>query len=143
MASTSQRSSQHRGGKSDASPRVLTDHDEIRRCAEERGGKPARVKATGDDGTPGIIQIDFPGYTGEDTLESISWDEWFKAFDEKGLALVVQDRTADGRISHFNEIVKRQAVGSFRSRSGVRPFSRQFVTRSTVVGPRCTQGRCP
>jgi hypothetical protein len=25
----------------------------------------------------GMIRIDFPGFSGEDPLEEISWDEWF------------------------------------------------------------------
>jgi hypothetical protein len=33
--------------------KVTTDHKEIRRWAEEHGGKPARVKGTGND-DPGI-----------------------------------------------------------------------------------------
>jgi hypothetical protein len=89
---------------------VLTDHEDIRRWAEARGATPARVKGSGGDGNLGIIQLDFPGYRGEETLEPISWEEWFKAFDQKGLALVVQDRTADGEISHFNELVKRETA---------------------------------
>jgi hypothetical protein len=106
MATTSGQS----GRKSDAGPKVLTDHDEIRRWADERGARPARVKGTGGPGNAGIIQLDFPGYRGEDTLEPISWEEWFKAFDQKGLALIVQERTASGELSHFNELVKRETV---------------------------------
>jgi hypothetical protein len=108
MATTSNKSSR----KSDTGPKALTDHDEIRRWAEERGGRPARVKGTGSADDVGIIQLDFPGYRGEDTLEPISWEEWFKAFDERGLALIVQERTADGQLSHFNELVKRETVGA-------------------------------
>jgi len=33
-----------------------TDHQEIRRWVEERGGRPARVKETGSDGDPGILR---------------------------------------------------------------------------------------
>src|SRR5438874_2131800 len=93
-----------------ASSRVLTDHDEIRRWAEERGAKPARVKGTGGDGDVGIIRLDFPGYTGEDTLEPISWDAWFRKFDESNLALIVQDTTASGERSNFNKLVSRETV---------------------------------
>ena len=41
--------------------KTTTDHDEIRRWVEERGGRPARVTDTGSDGDPGILRIDFPG----------------------------------------------------------------------------------
>ena len=37
------------------------DHDEIRRWVEERNGRPAHVKRTGNDGDPGLLRIDFPG----------------------------------------------------------------------------------
>ena len=57
--------------RSSASTRVLTDHDEIRQWAEERGATPSRVRGTGDDDDVGIIRLDFPGYSGEDTLEAI------------------------------------------------------------------------
>jgi hypothetical protein len=88
--------------------KTTTDHEEIRRWVDERGGRPARVKGTergGDD--VGILRIDFPGAGGDDSLEEISWDEFFKEFEDKQLAFVYQDRTADGQISRFNKFVKR------------------------------------
>ena len=36
---------------------TTTDHDEIRRWVEERGGKPSRVKRTGGSDDPGILRI--------------------------------------------------------------------------------------
>src|SRR3712207_5562878 len=57
----------------DNESKTTTDHDEIRRWAEERGGKPATVAGTesgGDDA--GVLRIDFPGGEG-DRLEEISW----------------------------------------------------------------------
>lgn len=89
------------------SSNTTTDHDTIRKWAEERGGKPSAVAATGSTDDPGIIRIDFPGYSGEDSLEEISWEEWFSAFEENNLALVYQDTTADGEQSNFNKIVSR------------------------------------
>jgi hypothetical protein len=89
--------------------RTLTDHDEIRQWAEERQAKPAAVRRTETKDDPGIIRLDFPGYSGEGTLETISWDEWFDKFDESNLALLVQDQTADGQRSNFNKLIHRQA----------------------------------
>jgi hypothetical protein len=86
---------------------ITTDHDDIRRWAEERDGKPASVRSTGGDADPGILRIDFPGGAGEDQLEHIGWDEWFAKFDEQGLAAVVQERKADGEPSTFIKLVKR------------------------------------
>jgi hypothetical protein len=89
---------------------VTTDHDTIRKWAEERGGKPARVKGTGNASDPGLLRIDFPGYSGEDSLEPISWDEFFEKFDEKRLALVYQEDASGGEKSNFNKLVDRNTV---------------------------------
>jgi hypothetical protein len=87
----------------------LVDHEQIRMWAEERNAKPSCVRKTGGKGDVGMIRLDFPGYSGEDSLQEISWDEWFKAFDENGLALIVQETTAGGQKSNFNKLVKRTA----------------------------------
>jgi hypothetical protein len=86
---------------------VTTDHEEIRRWAEEHDGTPARVRGTGDGDDPGILRIDFPGGAGEEALEHIGWDDWFAKFDEQGLAAVIQERKADGEDSTFVKLVKR------------------------------------
>jgi hypothetical protein len=94
--------------------RVLTDHDEIRKWAEARGAKPTCVKGTeADDGTC-LLRLDFPGYTGEDSLQPISWDQWFRVFDKRKLALIVEDKTADGKPSNFNKLVSRETVEAKR-----------------------------
>ncbi len=92
-----------------SSSNTTTDHDTIRNWVEERGGKPAAVAATGSRDDPGIIRVDFAGYSGEDSLEEISWDEWFEAFEENNLAFVYQDTTADGERSNFNKLVSRDS----------------------------------
>jgi hypothetical protein len=95
--------------------RTLTDHDEIRRWAEERDAKPATVRATHDANSTGIIRLDFPGYSGGDSLEEIEWDEWFQDFDDNNLALIVQDETANGEQSNFNKLVSRERTADYSS----------------------------
>ena len=97
--------------RSSASSRPLTDHDEIRSWAEERGATPTCVRGTGGREDVGMIRLDFPGYSGAGKLEEISWDEWFDKFDESGLALLVQDQTARGQKSNFNKLVSRETAG--------------------------------
>jgi hypothetical protein len=92
--------------------RVTTDHDEIRRWTEERGGIPARVKGTGGDGDVGIIRIAFPGAPNarDESFEEISWDEFFKQCDKQNIALVYDETTAEGQKSYFCKLVKRDTA---------------------------------
>src|SRR5918912_3032559 len=94
---------------------TTTDHDEIRRWAESRGGKPARVEETGSGGDdPGVIRLMFPeaSQAHDENLEEISWEEWFEAFDGNGLALVYQEQTAGGDESMFNKLVSRETANT-------------------------------
>jgi hypothetical protein len=86
---------------------TTTDHDEIRRWAEQHGGKPAVVRDTRDGGGGGVLRIDFPGGTGEDRFEHVSWDEWFEIFDSNDLALLYQEQKASGEDSTFHKLVNR------------------------------------
>lgn len=97
-----------------ASAHPSTDHDEIRTWAEERSATPASVKGTGGKGDPGMIRLDFPGFSGGESLQPISWEEWFKAFEEHNLALLVQDETSEGQRSNFNKLVSRETAGAER-----------------------------
>jgi len=100
------------------------DHDEIQQWAEERGARPACVRGTGSGEDVGMIRLDFPGYGGEQSLEHIEWDEWFQKFDESGLALLVQNKTARGQKSNFNKLVSREtATSGGRGRSGKKSAS--------------------
>ena len=87
--------------------KTTTDLKEIKKWAEERDGKPAKVKGVGKQKDNGIIRIDFPGYSGEDSLEKISWDDWYKIFEEQKLAFLYQDETSGGKESRFFKLVNR------------------------------------
>ena len=86
------------------SSHTTTDHDTIREWVEARGGKPARVQATGQ-GDEGVLRIEFDD--SEDKLEPISWDDFFEAFEENGLAFLYQEETKGGSESRFNKLVSR------------------------------------
>jgi hypothetical protein len=88
--------------------RTTTDHEEIRRWVEERGGRPATVKATGGADDPGILRIDYPNRGDDSALEEIDWEAFFQAFEDNGLAFLHQDRTADGKLSRFSKFVARR-----------------------------------
>ncbi len=91
----------------DHSSRTTTDHDEIRRWVEKRDGKPASVKTTGQGDGPGILIIDFPGGAGEESLEHITWDDWFEAFEANTLAFLYQEEKKSGETSTFFKLVAR------------------------------------
>jgi hypothetical protein len=82
-----------------AEAQITTDHDQIRKWAESRGGKPAAVKATHRGKDTGIIRLKFPDApnSNDESLEEIPWDEFFRKFDEAGLALLYQDRMSGAR----------------------------------------------
>lgn len=90
--------------------RALIDHEEIRQWAEARSGSPAHVKRTGGEDDVGMIRIDFPGYSGEGSLEHISWEEWFQKFEEKELALIVENQPPEGDKGRFNKLVSRHSA---------------------------------
>ena len=90
--------------------KVTTDHEEIRRWVEARGGRPARVKGTGDGSDPGLLRIDFPGGAGEESLEPISWEEWFRKFEENNLAFLYQETKETGEPSTFFKLVDRENI---------------------------------
>lgn len=96
--------------KESAESRTTTDHNEIRHWVEERGGHPARVKETERKGSPGLLRIDYPGYSGAETLEAISWDEFFLGFDENNLAFLYQEKLKDGSKSRFSKLIDRSSV---------------------------------
>jgi hypothetical protein len=108
----------HRGGPVSAKEmdmaqaKVTTDHDEIRKWAEARGGRPAAVRSTQSKKATGIIRIEFPDAPNakDDNLEEISWEEFFEKFDESKLALLYQEETASGQRSNFNKLVGRETA---------------------------------
>ena len=101
------------------------DHDEIRRWAEERGGRPSVVR-TGGEG--GILRFDFGEQ--EESLEEISWEEFFRIFDENDLAFLHQDEAGGGGTSRFFKFVSGETeAGSKRAAGGARRSSGRSAAR--------------
>ena len=111
-ASTRTAGARARSTRSGTGSRITTDHDEIRRWAEARGAVPASVSRTKRGGEIGVLRLEFPQAGAEPALEEDSWDEWFRKFDESGLAFVYQDKTASGKPSRFNKLVKRETAAA-------------------------------
>ena len=80
-----------------AEAKATKDHDEIRRWAEERGGKPSAAADTRSPIDPGILQLEFdPTDRKPDVL---TWGEFFETFDDAELTFLYQDETEDGNKS--------------------------------------------
>ncbi len=95
--------------KTTGSSKITSDHNLIRKWAEARAAKPASVKGTG--GTKvGVLRLMFPGYSEgrSQSLREISWEEFFRKFDENNLSFIYQDETRSGERSNFNKFIKRQ-----------------------------------
>src|SRR6267143_5269820 len=90
--------------------KTTTNHEQIKSWVEERGGHPARVKGTATKGSSGVLVIDYPGYSGTQTLEAISWDEFFRGFEENNLAFLYQDETKAGDESRFSKLINRDSA---------------------------------
>jgi hypothetical protein len=92
--------------------KITTDHNQIRKWVEDRGGHPARVKGTGPAGESGggVLRIDYPGYSGDDALEEITWEQFFDQFDKAGLSFLYQDKLESGETSRFSKLIDRNSA---------------------------------
>ena len=80
---------------------ATTDHDVIRQWAEDRHATPATVEGTEHEGNVGELRLDFDFGNDLEDLQKVSWDDWFRAFDERGLEFVFQESTRpDGSASN-------------------------------------------
>jgi hypothetical protein len=75
----------------------------------ENGWRTGRAAHRGVKGTDDLLRIDFPSNVGDQDLEKMSWDDFFKAFDENGLTFLYQDEN-DSRFNKF--INNAKAAGS-------------------------------
>lgn len=90
--------------------KATIDHDEIRRWAEGKGGKPAAVDRTHQGGDVGIIRIMFPDnrQSEHQSLVEISWDEFFEQFEESQLALLYEEGSLFSKIIGRDTLEHRQ-----------------------------------
>jgi hypothetical protein len=108
-----------------AESKKTIDHKEIQKWAEQRNGKPARVAGTGNGKDAGLLRINFPGGK-EDSLEEISWEDFFEKFDKNNLAFLYQEKTASGKTSRFSKIVNRDSLRQSRGKSSARSVKRKM-----------------
>ena len=88
------------------------DPEVIRAWAEARGGRPAAVASTTDDGRSdaGLLRLEFPDAPDDaqdnDALTEVDWEPFFKTFTDSGLSFVYQEQTSDGSTSRFSKFIR-------------------------------------
>ena len=86
-----------------ADAKITRDHDELRRWAEERGGKPSAAADAMSPIDPEILRLDFD--LKDRTLDVLTWGEFFETFEEAELTFLYQDQTEDGNKSRYYKFI--------------------------------------
>ncbi|MGQ2905904.1 MAG: hypothetical protein ACT6RL_19095 [Neoaquamicrobium sediminum] len=100
-----------------ARQQLLTDHNAIRAWAAARMGVPAVVDVSSQPGVQPHLLIAFDQVAYEDQdqaerppnaggFELVGWDEWFRIFDDAGLALAVLPEQP-GVLDNRHQFIKR------------------------------------
>ena len=82
-----------------------TDHTEIRSWAESRGAQPALIKEDSYDS--GVLRIALPGQPPQGKVVPLTWDHFFKRFDDDGLAFMYAPEAHDPDMENYNKLVRR------------------------------------
>ena len=87
--------------------KTTTSHQEIRKWVEERNGQPAVVSGTEENEIPaGMLRIMF-SEDSKNGLNPISWEKFFKTFEDRNLAFLCQEETSERKESRFFKFVNR------------------------------------
>jgi hypothetical protein len=76
-------------------------HDVILQWANDRSAMPATVPDAEADGHFGVLRFDIPSHGTGQSLEHVSWTEWFATFDDRKLVMIFQERLRNGHQSNF------------------------------------------
>jgi len=70
-----------------------SDHKVIQLWIEQRNGQPAVINETTNDNVTGVLRIKFQDDTSN--LKVISWEEFFKEFDDNEMMFLFSDGSGD------------------------------------------------
>jgi len=95
-------------GKPAKSSITTTDHAVIKQWIEYRNGKPTALRPNNNRGKEGadLLRIDFPGGR-EDSLEAVTWEEFFRKFEKYELAFQYRREEKNGETSFHYEFADR------------------------------------
>jgi hypothetical protein len=88
-----------------------TDHGHIKEWIERRGGQPAMAVMgidTGPESVGGDLAIDFGENDNNVDLEEITWELFFRLFEEKRLAFAHEEDATDS--SRFYQFFSRDTL---------------------------------
>jgi hypothetical protein len=109
MARQNEREKRDRAGGASHRAKTTTNHAEIQAWIEKREGQPATVKGTARQGeTVGMLRVSFPGHGRDESLQEVTWEDFFAKFDQANLAFLYQDTTEEGGTSRFFKFVRRR-----------------------------------
>ncbi len=80
---------------------VTHRHEVILEWARQRNAMPATIPGTEHGDHLGVLRFDVPGYGGRQSLEHVTWEQWFATFDERQLVMIYQEHLKNGRPSNF------------------------------------------
>lgn len=89
--------------------KITTNHEEIMDWIKNRGGKPSREKLIGDQNLKGLLKINFLEHE-ENNISNISWEEFFRVFEENKLALFLEELTDVGGLSRIYRFLDRENI---------------------------------
>lgn len=79
--------------------KVTTDPEVIQNWAISRSGYPAIGKRLQDTEIVSELCINFTDTQSSSSIEPISWEEFFRKFQEKKLVFLYQDKNSAGEVS--------------------------------------------
>jgi hypothetical protein len=86
------------------------DHNEIKSWTEERKGAPASLKEPSEEASNLILRILFNGDKNVNQAKEISWEQFFKLFEQHQLALVYKHENFGGKLSNSHRFVFRDEI---------------------------------
>ena len=81
-----------------------TDHNKIKEWVSAHDGVPTVIEDTDSGNSAGVLRIHFPKASSDNKFKEISWEEFFKQFEDNDLAFLYQDKDD----STFHKFVSRE-----------------------------------
>lgn len=118
--------------------KTTTSHTVIRGWVESHGGKPALIVDPNQLDRKVGLRIDFPGRGDEALLsrahhnQDVSWDEFFKHFEDQTLAFEYLEDLGDTDLSDAYRFLKREALKDKEEETAIDPAELARASRDNL-----------